>query len=219
MKFTGERFIPGQCDEALTLEHLNRYRFAAALVSGRRVLDIACGAGYGSAMLAETAAQVTGMDISEEAVAHCRETYAASNLSFAPGDIRKIPMPDKSVDVIVSFETMEHVSAEAQADFVREAARVLAPGGLMIVSTPNREVYCARGENEFHVHELAQDEFVALMKSAFRNVALCGQMAESCNLIFTEGRLGQISEGPELAQAEYLIAVCSDAELPRLRRA
>jgi len=217
MEFTGERFVPGQCDEALTLEHMNRYRFAARLAEGRRVLDIACGTGYGAEMLAARAASVVGVDISEEAVAYCRATCRADNLRFLTGSVEDIPLDDGSVDMVVSFETLEHVGEAAQRRFMEEVRRVLAPDGLLLISTPNQAVYDERGDNEFHVHELSGEEFDRLLGASFKNVARLGQGVEICNLI-SDGRAqeGFFSEAPAAAQMEYFLAVCSDGALPPL---
>ena len=220
MKFTGERFIPGICNEELTSEHMNRYWFAASMVKGMRVLDIACGSGYGSMMLHENAVSVDGVDISEEAIAFCREMYQAETLHYHVGSVDAIPLPDGSMDAVVSFETLEHVSAETQLAFMQEIRRVLVPGGLLMISTPNKAIYDERGENDFHVHELAPDDFETLLKQNFRNVEVYGQMSEICNLIVTnhEGN-SLVSKGPAVENCEYLVAVCSDGELPAAPRA
>ena len=81
-EFTGERLIPGQVDVDLLNEHLARYAFAARLAQGKRVLDLGCGAGYGSAELAKTAHWVTGVDIAAEAVDYARAAYRLPNLRF-----------------------------------------------------------------------------------------------------------------------------------------
>ena len=111
LEWTGERFIPGVKGD-IEIEHLHRYHAAAELVTGLRVLDIACGEGYGSSILAQRAASVVGVDISPDAVAHARSSYAASNLHFEEGSCTKIPLPDASVDVLISFETLEHVDEQ-----------------------------------------------------------------------------------------------------------
>ena len=107
MKFTGERFLPN-IDGAIALEHLHRYLVASLYVHNKDVLDIASGEGYGSAMLARNAKTVIGVDISEDAIAHATARYAAKNLEFRAGNAAKIPLEDASVDVVVSFETIEH---------------------------------------------------------------------------------------------------------------
>jgi cyclopropane fatty-acyl-phospholipid synthase-like methyltransferase len=107
LPFDGERFIPGM-DGALELEHVHRYALAKKLAAGKIVLDIASGEGYGSRMLAGVAARVIGVDISDDAIAHARQTYRAPNLEFRTGSCAAIPLEDRSVDLVVSFETIEH---------------------------------------------------------------------------------------------------------------
>ena len=106
LEFTGERFIPGAPGE-IWYEHWHRYHFAAPIVAGREVLDIACGAGYGSALLARGAARVTGADISQAAIDHARDRYASvPGLEFRQADCAALPFPDATFDAVVSFETV-----------------------------------------------------------------------------------------------------------------
>ncbi|MEP6702237.1 MAG: class I SAM-dependent methyltransferase, partial [Betaproteobacteria bacterium] len=112
--FTGERFLPELRGE-IWLEHWHRYHFAAPLGENRRVLDVASGEGYGSAMLALAALSVTGLDASAGAVAHARTVYGhLSNLQFVCGDCAALPFADGSFDVVVSFETIEHIAAQRE---------------------------------------------------------------------------------------------------------
>jgi 2-polyprenyl-3-methyl-5-hydroxy-6-metoxy-1,4-benzoquinol methylase len=164
MHFTGERFVPGNqtIGNDTQQEHLLRYHAVASMVAGKRVLDAACGEGYGSAILADSAGEVVGLDLSVEVIMQARVTYGQySNLTFASGSVTKIPFPDATFDTVVSFETIEHIDAEAQRFFLSEVHRVLRPEGLLIISTPNRVNYSERPgyHNEFHVHELAPGEF------------------------------------------------------------
>ena len=106
-KFTGERFIPGIDDEMLSIEHMQRYMGVREMVRGKVVLDAACGEGYGSRILAETAEKVTGIDINETTIQNAREKYALTrNLDFLCGSIERIPIENHSIDVVISFETI-----------------------------------------------------------------------------------------------------------------
>src|SRR5262249_50988888 len=153
-----------------------RYRFAKDFVRGKRVLDIACGEGYGAAALARAgAASTIGIDCSPEVCDHARRKYG---LDARPGDARAIPLPDRSIDVVVSLETIEHV--DDPAAFVGECARVLVPEGMLIVSTPNRPVYSGEGpQNPFHHIEFDEEEFLGLLRSKFRSVQLYTQFPRS----------------------------------------
>jgi SAM-dependent methyltransferase len=169
LEFTGERFVPGIAGE-IALEHWHRYAFARRLAAGRRVLDVACGEGYGSALLAGCATAVTGIDIDSGAVAHARATYAGQpNLRFVEGSASALPMPDACVDVVVSFETIEHLPQVEQPRMLAEFARVLTHDGVLVMSAPNPVEYStARGyRNPFHLHEPDRAELEALLDGAF----------------------------------------------------
>jgi ubiquinone/menaquinone biosynthesis C-methylase UbiE len=190
LPFTGERFIPGVQGE-IWLEHWHRYLFAARWAKGRRVLDVACGEGYGSALLARSAAHVTGVDVSEQAIAHARAAYAAQrNLEFVAASCTRMPLPDGAFDVVVSFETIEHI--EAQEGFLEEIARVLAPGGVLVLSCPNKVEYSDKRDyrNEFHVRELYRDELERLVSSRFPEITWHGQRPTFYSVIAPEGEAG-----------------------------
>jgi O-antigen biosynthesis protein len=175
MEFTGERFLPTESG-IIRHEHLHRYAWCRPLVKDKAVLDIACGEGYGSAMLARDAASVVGVDISAEAIEHAQKAYAGKErLKFREGSATAIPMPDHSVDVVVSFETIEH--HDKHEEMIQEIRRVLRPDGILIMSSPNRPVYTEKAShyNEFHVKELDFGEFDELLRSRFAKVRYYGQ--------------------------------------------
>ena len=173
-EFTGERLIPGEVDIDLLNEHMARYTFAARLARGKRVLDAGCGAGYGSAELAQVADRVTAIDVAAEAVAYAQEHYAAENLAFEQASATALPYEDGAFDLIVAFEMIEHL--EDWRGFLSEARRVLSPSGQLIVSTPNRLYYTesrgAHGPNPFHVHEFDFAEFSEELRAVFPHVSL-----------------------------------------------
>ena len=141
---TDERMIPESAGAGTFWEHIYRYAFACRHVEGKRVLDIACGEGYGSSALQKAgAANVIGVDISESTCAHAREKY---RLDARQGRAELIPLHDNCVEVVVSFETIEHVPDPGA--FLDECVRVLKPGGIIIISTPNKDVYSGRSARE-----------------------------------------------------------------------
>jgi 2-polyprenyl-3-methyl-5-hydroxy-6-metoxy-1,4-benzoquinol methylase len=134
---SGERMVPELSGGLTFWEHVYRYAFASDFVKGKNVLDIACGEGYGSAVLLRAAAKnVIGIDISESACLHTRQRYG---IDARVGSAENIPLPNNSVDIIVSFETVEHVPNPGR--FLDECARVLVASGILVISTPNKEVY------------------------------------------------------------------------------
>jgi len=173
-EFTGERVIPGEVDVDLLNEHLARYAFASRLARGKRVLDAGCGAGYGSAELAEMAETVTGVDLASEAIAYARDHYALPNLAFEQASCSALPFADGSFDLVAAFEVIEHL--EDWRGFLAEARRVLGVNGQLVVSTPNRLYYTEsrglEGANPFHVHEFDFAEFTAELQAVFPHVSL-----------------------------------------------
>jgi 2-polyprenyl-3-methyl-5-hydroxy-6-metoxy-1,4-benzoquinol methylase len=175
LTFTGERFLPNEAGE-MWAEHWHRYHAIQHLVAGKRVLDVACGEGYGSALLSNTAAEVSGVDISNEAIAHATAAYSSQkNLTFFAASCTQLPFADHSFDVVVSFETIEHIT-EHDA-FLNEIKRVLTADGLLIISSPNKAEYSdARNfQNEFHVGELYRDELAALIAKRFAHTSWFSQ--------------------------------------------
>jgi len=172
LEFTGERIVPGKTAEALFREHEERYVFAAQYVPGKDVLDVACGSGVGTSFLQEAGAlSALGLDIDPAAVAYAKERY--KNCRFAQCDATNLILPDGCVDVVVSFETLEHISD--QRKFLNECRRVLRPGGLLICSTPNRALSRWSPRNPFHAAELYPREFQTMMTELFPAVEIFSQ--------------------------------------------
>lgn len=222
MEFTGERYTP-ECLREIRYEHVHRYVFARELVAGRRVLDAACGEGYGSALLAETASRVSGVDVSAQAVEHATERYSAANLEFHQADCLALPFPDDQFDCVVSFETLEHLENHEQ--LLAEFKRVLRPGGFLLISTPDKAIYTDQqgNRNEFHVAELYREEFDALLERHFAVHRLWGQkllfqssiwsLQPVPGVSFHQESAASVSTspGPE-HEAVYLLALCADDE-------
>ncbi|PTX57730.1 methyltransferase family protein [Litoreibacter ponti] len=167
IEFTGERCTPW-ITTGLLSEHLHRYLSVLELVEGKTVLDIACGEGYGAALMRNAgASSVLGIDIDQEIIVRANRIYGREELSFACGDIREdLNIPSKKFDVITCFETIEHI--DAQDAFMAELARVLAPGGTLIISTPDAKRPGAENENNpFHEKELSIEEFQDLVGRHF----------------------------------------------------
>jgi 2-polyprenyl-3-methyl-5-hydroxy-6-metoxy-1,4-benzoquinol methylase len=223
LPWTGERYVPG-VNGNIALEHLHRYIMARELAYGKTVLDIACGEGYGSAYIAEVAGHVIGVDISPEAIQHAIQKYRRRNLEFRIGSCAQIPLAEHSIDIVVSFETIEH--HDQHNEMMSEIKRVLRPDGVIIISSPEKHAYSivSNYQNPFHVKELYRDEFEILMMRYFRHVAMYGQRVIYGSAIFRENSGGPIGtyetiEGapvsiPGMHRPIYIIAVGSDVELP-----
>jgi GT2 family glycosyltransferase/SAM-dependent methyltransferase len=168
--------VPWAPDVQVVYEHYHRYLWAADLAAGRCVLDLGSGEGFGAALLAGSAARVLGIDVDDRTVEHSGRTYQSANLEFRRGDARSlVDVGDGEFDLVVAFELIEHL--EEQQEVLGEIARVLRPGGILIMSTPDRPTY-DRGRpepNPYHKRELTRDELVALLRGYFPNVALWGQ--------------------------------------------
>lgn len=232
-----ERFEPG-LPGRLAYEHIHRYAFCVELARGKRVLDAACGQGYGSALLSETATHVVGVDCDPSTIARARQSYASrGNTMFMTADCVQLPFADAEFDLVVSFETLEHV--ELQNQMLAEFARVLKPEGILVISTPNRPVYSppSKPPNPYHVKELDLGEFVSALKKCFRHVRMLGQrfqlgstIAELAEKESTQGHasyqalLKERGERFAVRQGvaapvdpEFLIAICANAiEAPSL---
>lgn len=221
LPFTGERFTP-ECVREIWYEHMHRYAYAVEFCRGRRVLDAACGEGYGSALLAQTSASVLGLDVDADAIAHAQNRYhGVSGLSFMKQDVTALDsLPAASFDVIVSFETLEHV--HEQARMLAGFKRLLAPDGILLISSPDKRTYSDLRDyhNEFHVRELYRDELEALLAAEFAHTRIYCQkllfqsllwdpdQAPSSATVSTLLADGASADRPEY-QALYFLAVCS----------
>ncbi len=220
LEFTGERFTP-ECEREIWYEHLHRYAFAAQWGRGARILDAACGEGYGSALLAESAESVTGVDIDPETIGHARRRYGhLRNLNFEVADCTRLPFEDGEFQQVVSFETLEHL-AEQEA-LLAEFRRVLAGDGFLVLSSPDKAVYSEQQGfvNEHHVRELYREELEQLLRAEFPALRVFGQKLLFHSAIWSEGPVERVDSqttdaagalrGGAIGHAPmYLIAVCA----------
>ena len=226
-----ERFSEDIQDFFLAHEHAHRYWWASQFACGKRVVDVACGAGYGSAILGKYASHVIGIDIDPDAVSHARATYARDNVEFRTGDCASFSV-EEPVDLLVSFETIEHVDEDAQRSFLASIRAALKPDGVVIISTPEKEQYVGV-DNIYHKHELTLEEFRDLLAGQFKYVELYGQRLAPASWITTlEGK--HLSPGGPVhpsyvnhhrgvvelcpahnLPASYIVAICSNEPLER----
>lgn len=224
LDFTGERFTP-ECVREIRYEHIHRYALVADWIVGLKVLDAACGEGYGSHLLAAKAAEVNGIDVSFEAIAHAQSRYSAPNLEFIEADCCKTPFADSSFDCIISFETLEHL--QDQQALLSEFRRILKPTGFLIISTPDKAIYTDQMgyDNPYHVSELYKPEFEALLAGFFPAVRMLGQKLGFHSMIWplqksAEQQVVMQQESAEninrlhhpSANPVYLLAICANAD-------
>ena len=220
-----ERYSPELIGN-IEIEHMHRYALAREFVHGKRVLDLASGEGYGSHFLSQVAGQVIGVDIDEPSILNAQQKYIEPNLEYRVGTCSNVPIPTASMDVVVSFETIEH--HDEHEEMMVEIKRVLRPNGLLILSCPNKHHSDLIGMmNPFHVKELYREELERLLASYFKNRSLFGSKVvsgclmtplarqESTFLTFHKQQSTLMKERG-IHREEHYIAFCSDGDLPHV---
>ncbi len=162
---TGERMIPEyHKGKNVYGAHLARYEASLPLIEGKTVLDIACGSGYGTKLISNKANKVYGIDVDPNAIVYAKKHYAAKNIEYISGDGVSIPLKNNSVDIVICYETIEHI--EKYEKFMTEINRILKKSGQLLLSTPN-EIEYAEG-NHFHIHEFEYNELKRLVEKYFK---------------------------------------------------
>lgn len=205
-----------------TIDHLHRYSIVNNYIKDKVVLDIACGDGYGSSLMSDTAKSVTGVDIDAATVAAASKKYIKPNLVFKEGSADLMPIESSSIDVVVSFETIEH--HDKHEEMMAEIKRVLKPEGLLIISSPDKLTYSDKRNynNPYHVKELYKEEFVKLVSNSFSTIQLLNQRFVNGNSIIQSESLDKIEvysgdyskTGTIEVDALYLIIIASENKFP-----
>lgn len=160
---SGERACP-DFPEANFVNHIKAYRFASQFCSNKRILDVGCGTGYGTSLLAHSAASAVGIDISRQAIRYARKRYLGTNVKFLQMNAESLAFPDCSFDFIVSSENFEHL--HDQRANLREMSRVLKDDGMLLLATPNHEMFLGIN-TPYHTHEFLYEEFLQLVQEFF----------------------------------------------------
>lgn len=224
-EWTGERLTTGKSNE-IVIHHLHRYAIALALVKDKVVLDIASGEGYGSSLLANEAKKVIGVDIEEKVIEFAKAKYKKANLEFKIGSADKMPVADNSIDVVVSFETIEH--HDKHEEMFLEIKRVLKPDGVLIMSSPDKLNYrdIPKLYNPFHIKELYREEFKDLVEKHFTDVKIFYQSVLYGSLIIPETGMGNnfkefegdfdnINEHSSIKTPVYNLCIASNTSLEK----
>ncbi|MET3763085.1 methyltransferase domain-containing protein [Sphingomonas sp. UYEF23] len=218
LDWTGERYTTA-ANEQVEIEHYHRYLVARELSGGLDILDAACGEGYGSALMAQTARSVLGVDISQEAIDFAQGAYQTPNLSFEQCDVEVLKLGKARFDAIVSFETIEHI--KQQDRFLKQCKTLLRSDGYLLISSPDVSYYrCGDEQNPFHLAELTREQFLSALRKHFKHISLYYQLPIVGSMISAaESRTGSIFErvgpteieaAPQPQRAPYNLVVASN---------
>ncbi|MDQ6529614.1 class I SAM-dependent methyltransferase [Flavobacterium sp. LHD-85] len=221
--WTGER-LETFVYNRIAIEHLHRYAITNNYIKDKIVLDIASGEGYGTALMSKEASFVYGVDIDKESISKAKLKYTQKNIEFLEGSTSAIPLDNDAIDVVISFETIEH--HDQHEKMMLEIKRVLKPGGIVLISTPDKLYYSEQRNliNEFHVKELYKHEFKNLINNYFKYQQLLTQLHNNGNSIIqndTEKNNLDLYYGNYLAiknrevKPMFLISIASDLEFEK----
>lgn len=226
LKWTGERLTTAIYDD-VAMEHLARYAFCIPHVKNKIVLDLGCGEGYGVHLLAQHAEKVVGVDMDKVSIEHAIDKYGRNNTEFILTDITKLPYANAIFDIVISFETIEHIDTHEK--MMEEVKRVLKPDGVFIISTPDKVNYSINRNytNPYHKKELTRDEFSSLLKKFYTNSEIFAQQSIHASKIYASndipnssveftGTFEDIMPEKKLIEPLYWIALASDINLPQI---
>ncbi len=229
-----ERFIPSNgSSPIIAIEHWHRYIAIAPYLKDKVVLDLACGSGYGTNLIAKNSKKTIGIDIDFKTTKQAKKTYIQQNITFLHGSGTKIPLKNHCLDTAVSFETLEHFDVEEQKIFLKEILRVLKTDGILFISTPNLDSPNYKNiDNQFHKKEFHFGEFQTFLKNYFKRVQILGQDFRFCSEITNNNSNNDAKEFGSTAKinrfnypnfnslnssnskiTKFLIGVCSNSEI------
>ena len=172
------RIIPEETNPKFYAEHLKPYKFLENYAKGKKVLEIGCGDGYGSAYLAKVASEVVGIDYEADIILQAKDKYNAPNLRFIEMDATNLQFTDNLFDIACSFQVIEHIPEEKLIKYLSEVKRVLKKGGKFFLSTLNlnhtMKSLFTYTKNSAHCKEFRLEELKALLTSAFPTVEIYG---------------------------------------------
>lgn len=170
--YSGERILPEKMFNVTYQQSLVAYEFAARYAEGKTVLDVASGEGYGTSVLGKVATKAVGLDYNAQTVSLAGEQYGNANVSYVQGNLFQAPeiFHGEKFDVVCCFQTIEHV--QDHDAFLKALESVTKPGGVIIVSTPNTDVF--HSFNPYHVHEVGYEEIRSLFSRHFSNSEILG---------------------------------------------
>ncbi|MFH0840765.1 MAG: class I SAM-dependent methyltransferase [bacterium] len=193
-------------------EHLARYEFARQFVSGKKVLDLACGTGYGAQLLAKAGAIVIAIDQDKQAIESAQQNFPHENITYLVDSAESLKtLEDNSIDIITSFETIEHL--KNCEDYLKALTRVLRYDGIALISTPNKAFF--NEKNHFHIKEFTKSELIALLGKYFANIKVLEQNNCICSYIMEKGQNepflanNHVITSNQPTQPLYFIAICS----------
>jgi len=184
-----ERLVCGSEAWDYSADHLARYLFAAEYAKGKRVLDAGTGPGYGAFILKQNGARhVQAVDCDDETLSAARKTFGCSEIEFLRDDCHELKKVTGPFDLICSFENIEHLKSPML--FLRAAARLLSPGGILLCSTPDRagtpSFVDGHPANPFHFHEWYRDEFQTMLVQCFGEIEMRAQLRSNALVLRTE---------------------------------